>query len=359
VTASTTIDGRVKLEYSLTGLEQFSLGDATAPFLQAHSFHIHYGTRCDADADSNEVPWVPVPWNSDGDGSARGVIEMSEAEWGPLVSVYNRVVVVQRGASKLGCGVLSNKKKHFSFNDAICPGGELEWHVHQYPVSETASRNIRRMTVTPQTASFAISCSPQTASCDKNNDIQGLVTASTTIDGRVKLEYSLTGLEQFSLGDATAPFLQAHSFHIHYGTRCDADADSNEVPWVPVPWNSDGDGSARGVIEMSEAEWGPLVSVYNRVVVVQRGASKLGCGVLSNEAPAPGCGHYGGFPIRACDGFCMTSIKMGKITAKDGWYYPQKFDGWWTGPSITGPMAKIRSLVLSCRGLPVACANLE
>merc|ERR1740130_29342 len=68
--------------------------------------------------------------------------------------------------------------KFNEFDDDICPGGELNWHVHEYPVSETAS-NIRTMntqiksfnTQTTQIVYFA----PNGV-----NGVTGAVTASTT-----------------------------------------------------------------------------------------------------------------------------------------------------------------------------------
>merc|ERR1712166_165924 len=214
------------------------------------------------------------------------------------------------------------------FNDDICPGGQLNWHVHQYPVSETASSNIRRASpMTAQIENFNIQNAPIAYFASDNGansptTVEGSAATSTTSAGKLKLEWSLTGLDDNSSG----------GIHIHYGTTCQSEAtvkgdapagadkghyyvptDANAVtpgedPWsvTDARWNSDGDGNADSSIEISEADLGATPgSAYNRVVIVHNNAGKkVGCGVLSFQGSAPGCspgvagGHYD--PTFAC-----------------------------------------------------------
>merc|ERR1712166_156684 len=198
--------------------------------------------------------------------------------------------------------------KFNKFNDDICPGGQLNWHVHQYPVSETAS-NIR--TASPMTAqienfniqhapiAYFASDSPGSSTKPPGpylpTTVTGSAATSITSDGKIRLDWTLTGLDDSSSG----------GIHIHYGTTCDTEAtvkgnapagankghyyvpdatpDSSEDPWGPVKWSSDGDGNAVGSVEISEAQLGAAaVSAYDRVVIVHNNAGgKIGCGVLS------------------------------------------------------------------------------
>merc|ERR1712166_1321503 len=189
------------------------------------------------------------------------------------------------------------------FNDDICPGGQLNWHVHQYPVSETAS-NIQTMNA--QIENFNIQNAPITyfASDGANGansptTVTGSAATSITSDGKIRLDWTLTGLDDNSSG----------GIHIHYGTTCDTEAtvkgdapagankghyyvpdatpDASEDPWGPVKWNSDGDGIAKAFYEISEADLGAAaVSAYNRVVIVHNSAGgKIGCGVLASYEP--------------------------------------------------------------------------
>merc|ERR1712166_1018755 len=281
---SITSDGKIRLDWTLTGLDDSSLG----------GIHIHYGTTCDTEAtvkgnapagankghyyvpdatpDSSEDPWGPVKWSSDGDGNAVGSVEISEADLGAAaVSAYDRVVIVHNSAGgKIGCGVL---------------------------------------------ASYV----PTT--------VTGSVTASTTSTGELKLEWDLEGLTP----DTPSTGSGKNGIHIHYGTTCnseitvkgDAPAGANkghyyvpaspdaavlagEDPWGPVKWSSDGVGKSTGSVEISEAQLGATPgSAYNRVVIVHNSAGKkVGCGVLSFQGSAPGCGagvtggHYD--PTFAC-----------------------------------------------------------
>merc|ERR1712195_286931 len=194
--------------------------------------------------------------------------------------------------------------KFNEFNDDICPGGKLNWHVHQYPVSETAS-NIRTMNTqiesfnaeTAQIESFNAETAQITNFAPYGpNPVSGPVTASTTSTGALKLDWTLTGLEASKSG----------GIHVHYGTTCDSEAtvkgdapagankghyyvpdatpDPSEDPWGPVKWSSDGDGNAVGSVEISEADLGAAaVSAFNRVVIVHNFAGgKIGCGVLAS-----------------------------------------------------------------------------
>jgi len=262
--------------------------------------------------------------------------------------------------------------------------------------------------------------------------VTGVATASTTKKGGLELEWSLTGLEKGSKG----------GIHIHYGTSCqseatikgdapagankghyyvpDATPDASEDPWGPVKWESDVDGIAKGLYGISEAELGDAaVSAYNRVVVVHNAAGKkVGCGVLSFQRAASGCGadvtggHYdptlacGGSSQNQANGICALkacglvqnnecgqvlrlqaktvevcsdpnyactagdqsqceigdqSGKMGKITGKNGLAKARKFTDRWMEPidNLNG-----KSLVLHCCsaagcGDRLACANLE
>ena len=385
---SITSDGKIRLDWTLTGLDDNSSG----------GIHIHYGTTCDTEAtvkgdaptgankghyyvptDANAVtpgedPWS-VTWSSNGDGNAVGFVEISEADLGAAaVSAYDRVVIVHNNAGgKIGCGVLASYE-------------------------------------------------PTT--------VTGAATASTTSAGKLKLEWSLTGLDDNSSG----------GIHIHYGTTCQSEATvkgdapagankghyyapssstvvSSEDPWGPVTWSSDADGNADGSVEISEADLGPgttPASAYNRVVVVHNNAGKkVGCGVLSLNAPGCGKGVTGGHydPTFACggasqnnaNGICAIlratdqapagnglvkgayactnadqsqceigdqSGKMGKIIGVDTGggarrrrrrATTQKFNDRWMEP-ITNLDGK--SLVLHCCstagcGARLACANLE
>merc|ERR1712195_258960 len=194
--------------------------------------------------------------------------------------------------------------KFNEFNDDICPGGQLNWHVHQYPVSETAS-NIQTMNA--QIENFNIQNAPITyfASDGANGansptTVTGSAATSITSDGKIRLGWTLTGLDDNSSG----------GIHIHYGTTCDTEAtvkgdapagankghyyvptDASAVtpgedPWS-VTWISNGDGNAVGFVEISEADLGAAaVSAYDRVVIVHNNAGgKIGCGVLASYEP--------------------------------------------------------------------------
>merc|ERR1712166_1358705 len=204
--------------------------------------------------------------------------------------------------------------KFNKFNDDICPGGQLNWHVHQYPVSETAS-NIR--TASPMTAqienfniqhapiAYFASDSPGSSTKPPGpylpNSVAGSAATSITSDGKIKLDWTLTGLDDSSSG----------GIHIHYGTTCDTEATvkgdaptgankghyyvpaspdaavlAGEDPWT-VKWESDGDGNSVGSLEISEADLGATPgSAYDRVVIVHNSAGgKIGCGVLASYVP--------------------------------------------------------------------------
>merc|ERR1712166_1707231 len=189
------------------------------------------------------------------------------------------------------------------FNDDICPGGKLNWHVHQYPVSETAS-NIRTMNTqiesfnaeTAQIESFNAETAQITSFAPNGaNPVSGSVTASTTSTGALKLDWTLTGLEASKSG----------GIHVHYGTTCDSEAtvkgdapagankghyyvpdatpDPSEDPWGPVKWSSDAAGAGTGSVTISGASLGAEdFSAFSRVVVVHNeDGSKRGCGVLA------------------------------------------------------------------------------
>merc|ERR1712195_149183 len=194
--------------------------------------------------------------------------------------------------------------KFNEFNDDICPGGELNWHVHQYPVSETAS-NIRTMNAqienfNIQNAPIAYFASDGANGANSPTTVTGSAATSITSDGKIRLDWTLTGLDDNSSG----------GIHIHYGTTCDTEAtvkgdapagankghyyvptDANAVtpgedPWS-VTWSSNGDGNAVGHVEISEADLGAAaVSAYDRVVIVHNNAGgKIGCGVLASYEP--------------------------------------------------------------------------
>merc|ERR1712195_129168 len=193
--------------------------------------------------------------------------------------------------------------KFNEFNDDICPGGQLNWHVHQYPVSETAS-NIRTMNTqiesfnaeTAQIESFNAETAHITNFAPNGpNLVSGSVTASTTSTGALKLDWTLTGLEASKSG----------GIHVHYGTTCDSEAtvkgdapagankghyyvpdatpDPSEDPWGPVKWSSDAAGAGTGSVTISGASLGAEdFSAFSRVVVVHNeDGSKRGCGVLA------------------------------------------------------------------------------
>merc|ERR1712166_450378 len=94
------------------------------------------------------------------------------------------------------------------FNDDICPGGQLNWPVHQYPVSETASSNIRRASpMTAQIENFNIQHAPIAyfASDGANGPnspttVTGSAATSITSDGKIRLDWTLTGLDDNSSG---------------------------------------------------------------------------------------------------------------------------------------------------------------
>merc|ERR1712166_981806 len=238
------------------------------------------------------------------------------------------------------------------FNDDICPGGQLNWHVHQYPVSETAS-NIQTMNAqienfNIQNAPITYFASDGTNGANSPTTVTGSAATSITSDGKIRLDWTLTGLDKGSSG----------GIHIHYGTTCDTEAtikgdapvgankghyyvpdatpDASEDPWGPVKWESDVDGIAKGSIEISKAELGvaAVSSAYNRVVIVHNSAGgKIGCGVLAS--PTTACTQLGrgkaegqqqtcaGADLETAAGRALCeygdqSSKLGKLVVKNG-----------------------------------------
>merc|ERR1712166_1595176 len=217
--------------------------------------------------------------------------------------------------------------KFNEFNDDICPGGELNWHVHQYPVSETASNILDRSRQQTQIESFNAenaqieSFNAETAQIESfnaqtalitsfapngANPVSGSVTASTTSTGELKLDWTLTGLEASEEG----------GIHVHYGTTCDSEATvkgdapagankghyyvptssvaiSSEDPWATTKWGSDAVGTDTGSVTIpgsgSPSLGAAAATAYDRVVIVHNAAGKkVGCGVLSSSNTVTG-----------------------------------------------------------------------
>jgi len=238
--------------------------------------------------------------------------------------------------------------KFTEFNDDICPGGQLNWHVHQYPVSQTAwdGANIRDVAATGNApgcdASITGGHYDPTFACggaSQNNAVNriekaqieyfasestaekpaesgnvgpyspttvtGPVTASTTEDGELELTWDLSGLEPNASG----------GIHVHYGTTCESEvtvkgdaptganaghyyfppaAGDNVDPWANVKWGSNDAGNAYGSVRISKYALGPgkayglpANSAYNRVVIVHNAAGgKVGCGLLEQHMQA-------------------------------------------------------------------------
>merc|ERR1712166_1018766 len=207
------------------------------------------------------------------------------------------------------------------FNNDICPSGTFNWHVHEYPVSETAS-NFRTMNT-------------QIKSFNTQNGVTGTVTASTSNDGKhLTLDWDLEGLPAFSLPIPTASTSSStgsNGIHVHYGTSCDSEATvkgdapdganaghyynpakASVDPWANVKYTTDPFGKSTGSVKISAEDLGVVHNdlnrlglVNNRVVIVHnRDGNKIGCGVLSFSAPGCGAdvagGHYD--PTFACGG---------------------------------------------------------
>merc|ERR1712195_388199 len=92
----------------------------------------------------------------------------------------------------------------------------------------------------------------------------------------------------------------------HYYNPWSYDYGASKDPWVDVKWASDAAGKSTNSVTISADDLGASPdTAYNRVVIVHNAAgTKIGCGVLSSNAP--GCskgvtgGHYD--PTFACGG---------------------------------------------------------
>merc|ERR1712166_832776 len=265
VSTSITSDDGLELKWSLNGLAPNSGG----------GIHIHYGTSCesettvtgdaptgankghyyvpDATPDPSEDPWSLSNWKSDADGNAASSVVISASDLGDTASsAYSRVVIVHDASkAKIGCGVLA-------------------------PYSPTT--------------------------------VTGTVDATITEDGKLKLNWSLNGLDENSDG----------GIHIHYGNTCQSEATvkgdaptgankghyyvpaspygqrvgfwdppvaalNGEDPWS-IKWDSGAQGNAADSAEFTETQLGaPVKSAFNRVVIVHNNAGKkVGCGVLKS-----------------------------------------------------------------------------
>merc|ERR1712166_1042996 len=133
--------------------------------------------------------------------------------------------------------------------------------------------------------------------CAQATSVTGTVDATITEDGKLKVNWSLNGLDENSDG----------GIHIHYGNTCQSEAtvkgdapagankghyyvptDANAVtpgedPWS-ITWESGADGKAAGSAEFTELELHATAkSAFNRVVIVHNNAGeKVGCGVLKS-----------------------------------------------------------------------------
>merc|ERR1712166_4121 len=327
VTASTTSDGELKLEWDLTGLP------ASTDTTGSNGIHIHYGTSCDSEATVQgdapvvpgtttpsafkghyyvptnpnaaleatlgaEDPWSHVKYISDGDGKSTDFVTIPgfSTSGDPRLalgaadfSAFSRVVIVHNVAGKkIGCGLLA-----------------------------------------------------------PSNTVMGTVTASTTNKGGIKLDWDLAGLP------ASTDTSGKNGIHVHYGTSCgsettvkgDAPDGASKGhyynpkpgivdPWANVKWESDIDGKSTGRVKVTEDELG-LAGLpdslnwlhFSRVVIVHdpTTGAKIGCGVLA--APKNGIHiHYG----TSCDS--ETTVKGDAPTdANKGHYYDpieQSVDPW-------------------------------
>jgi len=342
--------------------------DALGIDRRKNGIHIHYGTSCDSETTvkGDAPPWTngryhsptnqgnqrdggwspikpdwlanvhyPTIWVSGADGTSTGSVELTARQLGvPVDSAFSRVVIVHNTAgTKIGCGVLAPSNRNLvtgTVTASTTSDGELklEWDLAGLPADDEA----------PPAASTDTSA--PTAACQCTDQADWITTAG---DNCYTMYTSAADCEKYGENADANGVLPAsaccicgggtcatkNGIHIHYGTSCDSEATvrgdapdgastghyynpwsydygASKDPWVDVKWASDAAGKSTNSVTISADDLGASPdTAYNRVVIVHNAAgTKIGCGVLSSNAP--GCskgvtgGHYD--PTFACGG---------------------------------------------------------
>merc|ERR1712166_341118 len=360
VTASTTSAGELKFDWDLAGLEEST--DASGK----HGIHVHYRKSCDSEVTvkgdaptgankghyyvpaspdaavlDGEDPWANVKYISDGDGKSTGSVTIpsfssSEVSLGADdSSAFSRVVIVHnKDGSKRGCGLLAPSNTVTGTVNAYIKQSKgedklkVDWDMEG--LETKINGDIQRAKIesfNKQTAQIRFFKPNRGDTTAAEQQVKGSVTASTTSDGELKLEWDLTGLP------ASTDTTGSNGIHIHYGTSCDSEATVQgdapvvpgtttpsafkghyyvptnpnaaleatlgaEDPWSHVKYISDGDGKSTDFVTIPgfSTSGDPRLalgaadfSAFSRVVIVHNVAGKkIGCGVLAPSNPVMG-----------------------------------------------------------------------
>ena len=220
--------------------------------------HIHTGSSCTADATYPEEatkghyrdglasdPWT-TEYNSDANGVATIDLAMSDFSLYKTRPVYGRAIVVHSATARVGCGVIGEDN-------------------HIYPATVTLG--------------------PYPGYTGGLN-VQGVFTLRSAYRSAELLVYGvLAGL----------PSGSSAGWHVHAGHTCDnatrvgghyyegLGSSSNDDPWSPVEWASNGVGVAEVDMRMMNftLQPGAVRDVSGRVIVVHAAGARVACGVIS------------------------------------------------------------------------------
>ena len=236
--------------------------------------HIHSGDTCE-DASSvgghdydatvlSTDPWTTM-WTSEGDSvESIGNFEVQAAK--DLDDVKDRNVVVHSPTgTKVSCGVLSA-------SNFVTP---------DYPGCPPNAEPVATATDLSSYPGYSGSIMAQ-----------GVVLVSDDVNGGLKLQYDISGLEPW----------RPEASYIHSGTSCDTVSDPGGHHWTPTsntdPWTttytSDANGNAQGSFVVSGVGY-TASQVDGRVIVAHASdGTKISCGRLGS-IPSTSVDTYPGY----------------------------------------------------------------